>query len=74
MALSSFHLARDASEREQLTYVYLALIEGKAITDKERAIILNALFSRADTGLLKGDSAPTMSTNVTGLVETLTKK
>lgn len=74
MTLSSFHLARDSKEREQLTYVYLALIEGKAVTEKERAIILNALFSRSDTGLLKGDSAPTMSSNVTDLVETLSKK
>lgn len=74
MAVSSFHLSRDAKERNKLTYFYLALIEKKAVTEKERAIILNSLFSRADTGLLKGDSAPTMSSNVTELVDILAKK
>lgn len=74
MAVSSFHLSRDAKERNKLTYFYLALIEKKAVTEKERAIILNSLFSRADTGLLKGDSSPTMSGNVAELVDILSKK
>ena len=73
LSMSSFHLARDAKERNKLSYFYLALIHEGAVTDKERAIILNALFSRSDTGLLKGDSAPTMSNNVTELVDTLRK-
>jgi hypothetical protein len=58
LATSSFHLARDARERYQLTYVYLALKQEGALQDKEREIILSALFSRSDTGLLKGDSGP----------------
>ena len=74
MALSSFHLERDAKEREQLSYYYLSLIEGKAITDRERALIINSLFSRSDTGLLKGESAPTMATNISDIIETVTKK
>lgn len=74
MAMSSFHLARDAKERHNLSYFYLALIQDKAITDKERALVINALFSRSDTGLLKNDSGPTMSNNVMDLVETVTKK
>ena len=69
MAMSSFHLSRDAKEREKLSVFYLSLIEDDAVTDKERAIILNALFSRSDTGLLKGDSSPTMTNNVSDLVE-----
>lgn len=73
MATSSFHLSRDARERSRLTYFYLALIQNKAVTDKERAIVLNSLFSRSDTGLLKGDSSPVMSSNVTDLVNSLTK-
>lgn len=60
LVLSSYHLSRDAREREQLTYVYLALINEKAITEQDRNIVLQALFSRADTGLLKGDSSPTL--------------
>lgn len=69
MAMSSFHLSRDAKERNKLSVFYLSLIEDDAVTDKERAIILNALFSRSDTGLLKGDSSPTMTNNVSDLVE-----
>ena len=69
MAMSSFHLSRDAKEREKLSVFYLSLIEDDAVTDKERAIILNALFSRSDTGLLKCDSSPTMTNNVSDLVE-----
>jgi uncharacterized protein DUF6161 len=61
MAFSSFHLQRDAEEREQLTHVYLALTHEKDELDTEaRNIVLQALFSRADTGLLSRDSAPTM--------------
>ena len=69
MAMSSFHLSRDAKERNKLSIFYLALIEDDAVTDKERAIVLNSLFSRADTGLLKGDSGPTMSNNISDLVD-----
>lgn len=73
LSTSSFHLASDARERNKLTYFYLALIEKKAVTEKERAIVLNSLFSRADTGMLKGDSSPTMSGNVVELVQNLSK-
>ena len=73
MSLSSFHLSKDAKERESLAYFDLSLMEKSAVTEKERAIILNALFSRSDTGLLKGDSAPTMSSNVSDLVELFKK-
>ena len=74
MAMSSFHLARDAKERNNLSFFYLALIHDKAITDKERALVINALFSRSDTGLLKSEAGPTMSNNVADLVETIAKK
>lgn len=57
---SSLHLARDAEERVQLTHVYLALSESKDISKEDKEIILQSIFSRADTGLLKGDSSPTM--------------
>ena len=66
LTMSSFHLARDARERKQLTYFYLSLINEKAVTEKERELIMTSLFSRADTGLLKGDSSPEMpSINIT---------
>ena len=66
---SSYHLSRDSEEREQLTYVYLALIKEGAADEKDRILIMQSLFSRADTGLLKEDSSPSMP----GLAEKLIK-
>lgn len=57
---SSFHLARDCEERHTLTYFYLSLLKDSSVTDGDRQLIMQSLFSRADTGLLKEDSAPTM--------------
>lgn len=62
MTFSSYHLSRDAEEREQLTHFYLALKKDTTIEPEERQLILQSLFSRADTGLLKEDSSPTMPT------------
>lgn len=68
MVFSSYHLQRDAEEREQLAYVYLALTnEHGKIDEESRKIVLQSLFSRADTGLLK-DSSPTMP-GLMGLVK-----
>ena len=62
LSISSFHLARDYRERFQLTRVYLALIKDGDIQNEEstRHLILQSIFSRSDTGLLKGDHALTM--------------
>lgn len=68
VAFSSFHLARDAEEREQLTYVYLSLIKESAVDEKEKSLIMQSLFSRADTGLLKDVSSPTMPNDITGKI------
>ncbi len=68
-ALSSYHLARDAEERKQLTYVYLSLLQKNAVSEEQQQIILQALFSRADTGLLKGDHGPTMPSVLSSLVD-----
>ncbi|WP_299106732.1 DUF6161 domain-containing protein [uncultured Tenacibaculum sp.] len=68
VAFSSFHLARDAEEREQLTYVYLALIKDNAVDEKDKNLIMQSLFSRADTGLLKDDSGPTMPNDIAGKI------
>lgn len=70
MVFSSFHLQRDAEEREQLTHVYLALSnENGAIDEDSRKIVLQALFSRADSGLLHKDSSPTMPGMITDFVK-----
>lgn len=57
---SAFHLSRDAEEREQLTYLYLALNKDATIDKEDKNLIIQSLFSRADTGLLREDSSPTM--------------
>lgn len=70
MVFSSYHLQRDAEEREQLAFVYLAIThEQKDIDAESRKIVLQALFSRADTGLLK-DSSPTMPGGLAELIKT----
>ncbi|MBM5572098.1 MULTISPECIES: DUF6161 domain-containing protein [Deefgea] len=60
LAFSAFHLMRDAEEREQLTYLYLALSNESAVDEKSREIVLQALFSRSETGLLANENGPTM--------------
>lgn len=66
LALSSFHMSRDAEERCALTSFYLSLINDKKLdpeTERElKNIVMNALFARVDTGLLKGDTSPTIPT------------
>lgn len=57
---SSFHLARDCEERHTLTYFYLSLLKDSKVDDKDKQLIMQSLFSRAETGLLKDDSSPTM--------------
>jgi hypothetical protein len=59
LSTSAYHLSRDANERYQLTHVYLSLLQEGAAKEEERNIVLQSIFSRADTGLLKGDSSPT---------------
>lgn len=68
LATSSFHLARDAKERHTLANLYLSLIEKNAVEKESRDIILNALFSRADSGLLKGDSSPTIPEGLSSVI------
>lgn len=60
LMFSAYHLHRDAEEREQLAYVYLALKKEQNIDDTERHLIMQSIFSRADSGLLRDDSSPTM--------------
>lgn len=61
---SSYHLARDAEERHTLTFFYLALLKDTEVKDEDRKLILQSLFSRVETGLLKDDSSPTMPNDI----------
>lgn len=67
---SSFHLARDAEERHTLTFFYLALTKDTEVKDEDRKLILQSLFSRSDTGLLKEDSSPTMPSDTISKIVT----
>ncbi len=60
LTFSTFHLQRDAEERELLTYLYLALSEKGSVDTESRQVVLQSLFSRAETGLLAGDHGPTI--------------
>lgn len=60
LTFSSFHLMRDSEEREQLTYLYLSLNNENQIDTSSRDIVLQAIFSRSETGLLASESGPTM--------------
>lgn len=60
LLMSTIHLQRDSEERAQLTYFYLSLIKDGAIDEDSRNIVIQSLFSRTETGLISGDSSPTM--------------
>ena len=64
LAFSSFHLARDAEEREQLAYVFLSLSKDTSLDETQRNLITQSLFSRSDSGLLREESSPTMPGNI----------
>lgn len=65
---SSFHLARDCEERHTLTYFYLSLLKDSNVDEKDRQLIMQSLFSRAETGLLKDDSSPSMPNDIVGKI------
>lgn len=73
LIFSSLHLMRDTKEREHLTYLYLSLSNEAAVDEKSREIVLQALFSRSDSGLLGQDSGITMP-GISGVVEQLNKR
>jgi len=52
--LSSLHLLADIDERSNLTHFYISLIQGGNIEAKDREIILQSLFSRTESGIIKG--------------------
>lgn len=68
MAFSAYHLARDAEEKRQLTYLYLSLLNESSVDKESRTLVLQSLFSRADSGLLKDDSGPTMPSGIVGKI------
>lgn len=62
LTFTSFHLMRDAQEREQLTYLYLSLTNENKIDAESRSLVLQPLFSRNDSGLINTKSETSMYT------------
>jgi hypothetical protein len=57
--LSHSHLNTDAAERVVMTQTYLALLEeNKLAEEKERSLILGALFRPASDGMVKEENIP----------------
>ncbi|HPO12293.1 MAG TPA: DUF6161 domain-containing protein [Candidatus Hydrogenedentes bacterium] len=64
LMLSNVHLMNSSQEKATMTNTYLALLqEGKAFTDKDRSLVLEALFRPTMTGLIQGEELPTSSTD-----------
>lgn len=59
--LSEHHLATDAREREVMTQTYLALTADGAVDEKDRSLILSALFRSTPDGVVKDSSQPDTS-------------
>jgi|GEM_PF-5839007 len=74
LSMSAHHLQRDAQERRVLTTYYLSLIRHGAMDEKDRPIILQALFSRSDSGLLRGSDHSPASVSASALLEQLLRK
>lgn len=62
LAFSSFHLMRDAEQREQLTYLFLSLLNESAVDENAKEIVYQSLFSRSETGLLSHENGPIFPT------------
>lgn len=56
--LSEHHLATDAKEREVMTQTYLALTAEGVVTEKERSLVLAALFRNTPDGVVKDNAQP----------------
>jgi hypothetical protein len=56
--LSEHHLAIDAKERATMAMTYLALTAQGAAEEKDRSIVLAALFRPSTDGVVKDDAAP----------------
>jgi hypothetical protein len=56
-----------------LSYLINAKLNENSIKDNERITVLQSLFSRADTGLLKGDSGPSIPDSLSQIIKLIKK-
>lgn len=62
--MSYYNIARDCEERHALTYFSFPLTNETEIASDNRRFVMQSLFSRADTGLLKEDSSSTLPNDI----------
>ena len=61
IALSNLHLSEEAREKKTMILTYLALIkEGAGLEEKDRKLILEAIFRPSTNGLIKDESNVTL--------------
>jgi len=61
LMFSNFHLSEEANEKETMISTYLALInEGGGLTDKDKSMILEAIFRPSSNGLIKDETNVTL--------------
>jgi hypothetical protein len=58
MYLSDRHLATDADERRTMIMTFLALTKRQAVDEKDRALVLAAIFRAGSDGIIKEDTGP----------------
>ncbi|QHP70005.1 hypothetical protein EI171_23535 [Bradyrhizobium sp. LCT2] len=68
--LSAYHLATDAEERRTMIMTFLALTKSQSVEEKDRALILTALFRPGSDGIVKDDAAP----EVGALIQTILRR
>jgi Family of unknown function (DUF6161) len=56
--LSERHLYTDAQERTTMIMTFLSLVRKQAVEDKDRELILGALFRAGSDGIVKEDASP----------------
>ena len=59
--LSDHHLSIDAKQRATMAETYLGLIQENVADEKDRNVILTALFRPTTDGIIKDDAAPALS-------------
>lgn len=59
--MSEHHLAVDAGERATMATTYLALTNTRSADEKDRAVVLAALFRPTADGIVKDDPPPLLT-------------
>ncbi|WP_169727001.1 DUF6161 domain-containing protein [Desulfovibrio cuneatus] len=72
--VSALHLARDAEEKVVMAKTYFRLLPSNAVTETERSIFFNTMFTPCRTGLIKSQNLQTPVDAGSRLIESFNKK